>query len=125
MNRAIPLLRFQCKTDPMKKIIIELHYQEGGMSFLAGEVRKRGYTILVSPETFKESISSDGKKTIWKSFTAFQGTLDFVAPAARFSQIAMEKLAKEILATKRWQKAFNYVMQKNSLVLEDYEQETQ
>lgn len=119
MNRTIPLLRFQCKTDPMKKIVIELHYQEGGMSFLAGEVRRRGYTIMVSPETYSTSESG----VVWRSFTAYQGTLDFICEAKRYSEKFMNQLAKDVLSSRTWKRAFDYVMQKNSLTLEDYEQE--
>jgi hypothetical protein len=86
MKRSILILRVPTN-QPSKFVDFELDYYIGGMNYFQGVTEQRGYWIGVTPREVKDHCTST---------MSFAGTKDFLEPAARFSEGAMQRIAKDL-----------------------------
>lgn len=110
MSRETIVIAKLATTTPNKFLRISVSYTKGGMSYMSGTYKNRGYSLHVTPI---EDKGDGGWSTILMS-----GCGHFFEPAARFNRARLEALAAQGDKLPKYKECVDRVLLEESLVLE-------
>jgi hypothetical protein len=113
-RQSICIARFQDKRNPVHKLVVKVYYEIGGMNYIIGEQKQRGYYLSVIPQDITEHL------TVTRSFTGYWVIL---SPTTRYSEKELILQAEYALKMNKFQIVLESVASKNGFKLEDYEHE--
>lgn len=84
---------FKTPDLPNNHMLVEVYYEQGGMNYFSGNVKPRGYYILVKPIDREERSFADGQKYYTESMSLFgAGGYQLIEEANRYSQKQLERV---------------------------------
>lgn len=109
MSRESILVAKIATTTPNRFIRVTVDYTKGGMSYMSGTVKNRGYSVHFTPVEDK----GDG---CWSTML-MSGICHFIEPANRFNRNRLEILAAQGDKLPKYQECLDHVLREEKLTL--------